>query len=53
MKSVIPGAANAAEVAVNVDVFETVVPAALWADLKGEGLIRPDAPVPGEVSHAS
>ncbi|WP_299817833.1 aldo/keto reductase [uncultured Jannaschia sp.] len=53
VKSIIPGAANAAEVAANVEVFETVVPDALWADLKGEGLIRPDAPIPGEVSHAA
>ncbi|WP_299837559.1 aldo/keto reductase [uncultured Jannaschia sp.] len=53
VKSVIPGAANAAEVAANVDVFETGVPDALWSDLRGEGLIRRDAPVPGEVSHAA
>ncbi|MEM7178450.1 MAG: aldo/keto reductase [Pseudomonadota bacterium] len=46
VKTVIPGAANAAEVRANVEILETAIPASLWTDLRGEGLIRPDAPLP-------
>ncbi|QMU57419.1 MAG: aldo/keto reductase [Boseongicola sp.] len=44
--TVIPGAVNATEVAANVAIMETPIPSALWSDLKGEGLIRSDAPTP-------
>lgn len=48
VKSVIPGAASAGEVAQNVEIFETPIPSALWSDLKAQGVIRPDAPVPAD-----
>ncbi|MEM9250306.1 MAG: aldo/keto reductase [Pseudomonadota bacterium] len=53
VKTVIPGAMSAAEVAANVAVFQTEIPDALWSDLRGEGVIRPDAPLPTETSHAA
>jgi len=48
VRSVIPGAANAGEVETNVGLLERSIPDMLWQDLRGEGLIRPDAPLPGE-----
>jgi D-threo-aldose 1-dehydrogenase len=30
--------------------MRTAIPAELWADLRGDGLLAPDAPVPGEAS---
>ena len=53
VKSVIPGASTPNEVRQNVEIFETPIPAALWSDLKSQGLIRHDAPVPEETSSAS
>lgn len=53
VKTVIPGAVSAREVSANVELLETPIPAALWSDLRGEGLIRPDAPLPSETSHAA
>ena len=50
VKTVIPGAVNGAEVAANVEVLETPIPDALWSDLRAEGLVREDAPLPGEVA---
>ena len=50
VKTVIPGAVNGAEVAANVEVLETPIPDALWSDLRAEGLVREDAPLPGEVT---
>ena len=44
--AVIPGARTPAEVATNVATFGREIPADLWADLKAEGLLRPDAPTP-------
>jgi D-threo-aldose 1-dehydrogenase len=44
--SVIPGARSAAEIAANLATFAAKVPAALWAELKAEGLLRADAPTP-------
>jgi D-threo-aldose 1-dehydrogenase len=44
--SVIPGAQSPDEARANADVLATRIPAALWADLKSEGLMRADAPVP-------
>ena len=46
VKTVIPGAVSGQEVAANVALLETPIPAGLWSDLKSEGLIREDAPVP-------
>ena len=44
--SVIPGARSVAEVEENVALVEHPIPAALWADLKTDGLIAADAPTP-------
>jgi D-threo-aldose 1-dehydrogenase len=44
--SVIPGARNASQVERNLEVFRVDIPAALWDELKHEGLLRADAPVP-------
>ncbi|CAL4866590.1 Pyridoxal 4-dehydrogenase [Asticcacaulis sp. MM231] len=43
---VIPGMADAAQVKANVALFETEIPAALWDDLKSEGLLHDAAPIP-------
>ena len=45
--AVIPGAFTPEQVEVNVAQFQHAIPAALWSDLKTEGLIRADAPTPG------
>jgi D-threo-aldose 1-dehydrogenase len=44
--SVIPGALLPEHVARNVAAFRQPIPVDLWAELKHEGLLRPDAPVP-------
>jgi D-threo-aldose 1-dehydrogenase len=44
--SVIPGAVKPQQVRVNVKALEKKMPKALWRDLKSEGLMRSDAPVP-------
>ncbi len=44
--SVIPGASSPVQQARNVEWFRTPIPADLWAELKHEGLLREDAPVP-------
>ena len=44
--SVIPGAARASEVEDNVASLGVSIPAGFWSDLKSEGLIDKDAPVP-------
>ena len=44
--SVIPGASQPAHVERNLAGFRHPIPAALWADLKHERLLRDDAPVP-------
>lgn len=44
--SVIPGAARPSEVAGNVAALRAPIPAGFWSDLKAEGLVLPDAPVP-------
>jgi D-threo-aldose 1-dehydrogenase len=48
--SVIPGASSPAQQARNVDWFRTAIPADLWAELKHEGLLRSDAPVPTAIA---
>lgn len=45
--SVIPGGQGVSEMASNVQAAGAVIPAALWADLKAEGMLREDAPVGG------
>ena len=44
--SVIPGASSPAQQARNVESFRHPIPADLWTELKHEGLLREDAPVP-------
>ncbi|MET3615512.1 D-threo-aldose 1-dehydrogenase [Rhizobium aquaticum] len=46
VKTVIPGAVSRAELLANARLLEVDIPAGLWTDLKREGLIRADAPVP-------
>ena len=43
--SVIPGGQGVAEMVSNVAAANAIVPAALWAELKDQGLMRADAPV--------
>ena len=43
---VIPGMADAAEVAANVTLFAQDIPSALWDDLKTGGLLHDHAPIP-------
>jgi D-threo-aldose 1-dehydrogenase len=45
--SVIPGARSIQEVEDNVRMVELPIPGALWAELKGSGLIAETAPTPG------
>jgi D-threo-aldose 1-dehydrogenase len=44
--SVIPGPRNAAEFVENLPRFTMKIPASLWSDLRNEGLLHPNAPVP-------
>jgi len=44
--SVIPGPRNTAEFQENVKLFTMKIPTGLWPDLRAEGLLHPDAPVP-------
>ncbi|RMF37939.1 MAG: aldo/keto reductase, partial [Alphaproteobacteria bacterium] len=43
--SVIPGGQSADEVRANRAIMDRSIPPALWADLKAEGLMHPEAPV--------
>ena len=42
--SVIPGGQSSARMESNLRAAEATIPAALWADLKEQGLMREDAP---------
>jgi len=53
VKTVIAGGMSADEVRSNLDVFQTAIPESLWSDLRSEGLIRPDAPLPSERDDAA
>jgi len=44
--AIIPGAVHPAEVEQNLAHLRTPIPARLWAELKAESLLHPDAPVP-------
>jgi len=44
--AIIPGAVSADEVEQNLSYFKTEIPEDCWAELKAEGLLRVDAPVP-------
>ena len=45
--AIIPGAVSAKEVEQNLSYFRMEIPTDCWAELKAEGLLRADAPVPG------
>lgn len=47
VSSLVLGAVKPDEVRANVAAMATKVPAGLWSDLKAEGLLAKDAPVPG------
>jgi D-threo-aldose 1-dehydrogenase len=44
--TVIPGMRSPAEVSQNIEIFAPDIPADFWAELKHEGLLRADAPIP-------
>ncbi len=44
----IPGARNVSQLQQNIAWVEQPIPNELWSDLRSKGLLRPDAPVPGE-----
>jgi D-threo-aldose 1-dehydrogenase len=46
VRTVIPGATSRAIVETNVAHLHTVIPTAVWDELKTEGLLLPDVPVP-------
>lgn len=45
--SIIPGAVRPDEVTRNAELIQRQIPAALWDELRAEGLLAEDAPVPG------
>jgi len=45
--AIIPGAAKPEELVANIASLDAGIPAQFWSDLKSEGLIDSDAPVPG------
>ncbi|NKB28918.1 MAG: aldo/keto reductase [Rhodobacteraceae bacterium] len=45
--AIIPGAAKPEELVANIASLDVGIPAQFWSDLKSEGLIDSDAPVPG------
>jgi len=48
VKTVIPGANAPDQIRANLRLLEAKIPLSLWSDLKAEGLLRSDAPVPGQ-----
>jgi D-threo-aldose 1-dehydrogenase len=46
VSSVVIGAISAGEIQQNFELMSQPIPSALWADLRSEGLVRSDAPVP-------
>ncbi len=50
VKTVIPGANSPDQVIANMRLLESPIPPALWPDLKSKGLLRADAPVPGNAT---
>jgi D-threo-aldose 1-dehydrogenase len=44
--AIIPGPRNAAEFVENLPLFTMKIPAGLWSDLRTEGLLHPNAPIP-------
>ena len=48
--SLIPGAKSSAEAQSAAELYRADIPHGLWAELKSEGLVRQDAPVPGDAA---
>jgi D-threo-aldose 1-dehydrogenase len=46
VKTVIPGANSPSQVEANLHLLDAKIPTGLWTDLKSQGLLRVDAPVP-------
>jgi D-threo-aldose 1-dehydrogenase len=44
--AIIPGPRNVAEFEANLALLRHPIPAALWWDLRGAGLLYPNAPIP-------
>jgi D-threo-aldose 1-dehydrogenase len=45
--SIVPGPRTPGEVQQAIETLSVNIPDALWSDLRAEGLLRGDAPVPG------
>jgi len=50
--SVIPGLGDARRVDQTLELYRAPIPSAFWADLRREGLVRPDAPLPADTENA-
>ena len=50
--SVIPGLGDARRVAQTLELYQAPIPSAFWTDLRSEGFIRPDAPLPVDAEAA-
>ncbi len=48
VSAIIPGPRNVDEFETNLKLLQHPLPASLWSDLKREGLLHPDAPVPAD-----
>ncbi len=46
VSAIVPGAMEPAHIQTNIGWFQHQIPAAFWAELKAEGLLREDAPTP-------
>lgn len=52
VSAIIPGPRNVDEFETNVKLLQHPIPAALWSDLKREGLLHPGAPVPADMDQS-
>lgn len=46
VSAIVPGARNAAQAAANAESMRVAIPDAVWEELRAEGVISADAPVP-------
>lgn len=46
VKTVVPGTISVAQIDTSVELLERKIPQGLWSDLRNEGLIHPEAPLP-------
>ncbi|MCY4143752.1 MAG: aldo/keto reductase [Gammaproteobacteria bacterium] len=47
VSAIIPGAKSAGEVEENYQLLQHAIPSALWTELRSQGLVDPEAPIPG------